>query len=419
MTSLNDQVGKSLDRLQQGLRPYVEERLRHVFADRWEDEVRKTLRRPPQRVRGELHLDSYVLLAVMWYRWNDAFRGVLGQSERSLVSELHAARNRWAHQEGFTTDDAFRAADSVVRLLKAVGADNPLIEAHQVKRDLLRRYFEEEYGISLVEQPSARPIHDANVNATAENTQPLARVPCVNAADLGSAEPIAGEGDSSLEADNAGDGLAPDESGDAEGAWEGGDSPNNKEGEHDEGELNEDDDEVEWENQYHEEDEDEDWEDTDEYEDDDEGDDEEDAAVNGPPSMSDGVSFTFQRVYDCSNTVRYDCPRHSSPMLDRHDFRFYIPRSVFPDRRGPDALVVTLQSASAETAYILKLIGIPFRVCSLAKAMVHSVRYDLPDDARTESLYVPNEVFGDTPPPGSLVVAFEFPKLQAGTMQAL
>ena len=49
--------------------------------------------------------------------WNDVFRRTLGQAERSLVSELRDLRNKWAHQESFSTDDAYRAFDSAGRLL--------------------------------------------------------------------------------------------------------------------------------------------------------------------------------------------------------------------------------------------------------------------------------------------------------------
>ncbi len=71
------------------------------------------------------------------------FRNTLGQAERSLVNELREVRNKWAHQEPFSTDDAYRALDSLVRLLKAVSAP----EAEEVdtqKQELLRVRFEEQ-----------------------------------------------------------------------------------------------------------------------------------------------------------------------------------------------------------------------------------------------------------------------------------
>jgi len=78
-----------------------------------------------------------------------------------LVSELRDVRNRWAHQETFTGDDAYRALDSVERLLTAVSAPEAA-EVAKMKRQLLRQQFDEEVrgekrrvGGSLVEAAAA------------------------------------------------------------------------------------------------------------------------------------------------------------------------------------------------------------------------------------------------------------------------
>ena len=87
--------------------------------------------------------DTQAILAIIWDHWNDVFRNTLGQAERSLVNELREVRNKWAHQEPFSTDDAYRALDSLVRLLKAVSAP----EAEEVdtqRQELLRVRFEEQ-----------------------------------------------------------------------------------------------------------------------------------------------------------------------------------------------------------------------------------------------------------------------------------
>ena len=70
----------------------------------------------------------------MWESWNDVFRLTLGPAERSLVSELRDHRNRWAHQEAFSSDDAYRALDSAGRLLSpAVSA--PTVRRHREDED--------------------------------------------------------------------------------------------------------------------------------------------------------------------------------------------------------------------------------------------------------------------------------------------
>ena len=58
----------------------------------------------------------------MWDSWNDVFRKTLGPRRAVLVQELRDHRNKWAHQEPFSSDDADRALDSMARLLTAVSA---------------------------------------------------------------------------------------------------------------------------------------------------------------------------------------------------------------------------------------------------------------------------------------------------------
>ncbi len=55
--------------------------------------------------------DAAALLKLMWESWNDVFRKTLGPAERSLLSELRDQRNKWAHQQTFSSDDAYRALE--------------------------------------------------------------------------------------------------------------------------------------------------------------------------------------------------------------------------------------------------------------------------------------------------------------------
>jgi predicted AAA+ superfamily ATPase len=53
-------------------------------------------------------------------------------------------RNKWAHQEPFSTDDAYRALDSVQRLLTSVSAADQATEVERQKQELLRIRFEDQ-----------------------------------------------------------------------------------------------------------------------------------------------------------------------------------------------------------------------------------------------------------------------------------
>jgi predicted AAA+ superfamily ATPase len=57
------------------------------------------------------------------------------------VSELRDVRNRWAHQDAFSGDDAYRSLDSMHRLLLAVSAADEAVEVDRMRQDLLRARF--------------------------------------------------------------------------------------------------------------------------------------------------------------------------------------------------------------------------------------------------------------------------------------
>src|SRR5262249_26237245 len=87
--------------------------------------------------------DVAALLKLMWETWNEVFRKTLGPAERSLVGELRGHRNKWAHQEPFSSDDADRALDSTDRLLTAISATEAE-EVRRMKTELRRLIFDEQ-----------------------------------------------------------------------------------------------------------------------------------------------------------------------------------------------------------------------------------------------------------------------------------
>ena len=141
-----ERVGKALDLLKDGLRPYVERELKAQHAQLWFEEARTSLSEMQANLFGtetEPHWDIATLLAVMWNQWQSVFRKTLGHAERSLVSELRDVRNKWAHQQSFSSDDADRALDSMARLLTAVSAPQA-DEVGRMKQELRRLIFDEQ-----------------------------------------------------------------------------------------------------------------------------------------------------------------------------------------------------------------------------------------------------------------------------------
>lgn len=145
--SNHGRVGDALDLLNKGLQPFVERELAAVYKDNWQETVQQTLRDDRGAVKkakqGDVNWDTHNLLTVMWDQWNAVFRNTLGHAERSMVSELRDIRNRWAHQTPFSSDDTYRALDSIGRLLAAVSASEAK-EVEKHKMALLRVRFDEQ-----------------------------------------------------------------------------------------------------------------------------------------------------------------------------------------------------------------------------------------------------------------------------------
>ncbi|MGH7451282.1 MAG: DUF499 domain-containing protein, partial [bacterium] len=117
----------------------------------WADGIESSLRGPSGQdaKRGKstsdedcvAALDVHALLSVMWNQWEMAFQPELGHIGRSHVSELRDVRNRWAHQQPFSVEDAHRALDTMTRLLEMIGAVER-DETAELARELLRQRFE-------------------------------------------------------------------------------------------------------------------------------------------------------------------------------------------------------------------------------------------------------------------------------------
>jgi predicted AAA+ superfamily ATPase len=139
-----ERVGKGLDLLAGGLRPFVERELKSHLGDNWQSSFPDAARGPRTKAQNANLNDPQILLGVMWDKWNAVFREVLGHTERSLVSELRGVRNQWAHHEQFTSNDAIRALDSMERLLTAVSAGDAAAEVGQMRMEVMRVVFDEQ-----------------------------------------------------------------------------------------------------------------------------------------------------------------------------------------------------------------------------------------------------------------------------------
>lgn len=141
----HDRVGKAMELLKAGLGPFVEREIKAAITKNAlsAHQIRGYLDDPLLAKKSMQEWDASALLKLMWETWNDAFRSTLGHAERSLVSEIRNWRNKWAHQEPFSSDDAYRALDSAGRLLTAISASQA-DEMEKSKTELLRARFDEQ-----------------------------------------------------------------------------------------------------------------------------------------------------------------------------------------------------------------------------------------------------------------------------------
>ncbi|MGM4883090.1 DUF499 domain-containing protein [Rhizobium sp. 62_C5_N11_2] len=137
--STRQHVFEGMELLPEGLIPFVEKRLESSLSGHWQVEVVQRVQGLKPNSQGTaIAWDQQGLLKAMMAFWKDAFGTVLGHPERSYVSELLDVRNKLAHNENFTYDDAERALDTMRRLLEAVGAGE-VAEKISASRDTILR----------------------------------------------------------------------------------------------------------------------------------------------------------------------------------------------------------------------------------------------------------------------------------------
>lgn len=185
-TANREQVGRALDLARDGLRPFVERELRR--SQRGLDQVRDALAGTDYADADEPLADIAAIVLVIQRRWLEVFqprlrRTIRGQV-RSHVGEVGSNRNRWAHQEPFSDDDAIRAVDTILRLLREVRAK----EAEQVEPILAELRARANSGVAVPPAPEPEP-EPALPPASAPEPEPEPTPPPASAPEPAEAEP--------------------------------------------------------------------------------------------------------------------------------------------------------------------------------------------------------------------------------------
>lgn len=147
MVSNIDRVGIALDSLAEALEPFIARVLvPHLPAGMTDWTAILAIK---DNVVGKEYLptDPQVQLRVLTeplgalrYPFND----VLSRAEQNLASEVRTVRDSWAHRKPFSPDDAYRALDTMERLLRAIGAIPAADKVKRSRLDVQRSNYAEE-----------------------------------------------------------------------------------------------------------------------------------------------------------------------------------------------------------------------------------------------------------------------------------
>lgn len=140
----HERVTRAMESLRMGLAPFVERELKVALDGGAQlHALSQFIQDPNFKDKRIADWDTAALLRSMVENWNEVFGATLSRADRNVVFELRGHRNRWAHQEQFTSDDVYRVLDSTERLLKAVSAPEST-EIEKAKLELLRLRFDEQ-----------------------------------------------------------------------------------------------------------------------------------------------------------------------------------------------------------------------------------------------------------------------------------
>ncbi len=158
--SNKERVGRGLDVLRGALRPLVEQEMRALLGDSWQDSIPADA--GVRWENDEPVFDTQALLRVVIGGWDGIFSRRYPREVLQLAHEARKTRNRHAHDEPFETDDAFAALHGLQNLLEALGANAQATEeVEKLKMDLLRQKYEEQARREQRKASSA-PIEGSN-----------------------------------------------------------------------------------------------------------------------------------------------------------------------------------------------------------------------------------------------------------------
>lgn len=140
-----DRIGRAFDLLSEGLHDVVDEAMTRKYGsgdwnERWAAEDASRRGGPVRSITKQDVQTQLRAITEQGYH----FKEVLSRPQQSFASELRESRNRWAHNDQFSSDDTARALDTMERLLRAVDSQDSAEEIRRLRLDLQRTVYEEQ-----------------------------------------------------------------------------------------------------------------------------------------------------------------------------------------------------------------------------------------------------------------------------------
>ena len=113
-TTNSERVQRALETVRDGIQDGCSAAWKAKYGDAWAEHVHRQNR---NAIGQPETTDLAWLLKGMISTWQEVWRERMSVAERGYVSEVLDARNKWAHQDQFSTRDTRRTLDTFERLL--------------------------------------------------------------------------------------------------------------------------------------------------------------------------------------------------------------------------------------------------------------------------------------------------------------
>ena len=137
----HERVGKALMEVRDTVRPPLVRIWRARYGPKWLQSVNQRLYHPDRHANPD---DLAFLLKAMDATWNEFFRDLLSRSTRSYLHLLRDARNDWAHNKRFSSEETLRVLDHSEMVLEAFRAEEAAKRVKKLKQGLQRQVYNEE-----------------------------------------------------------------------------------------------------------------------------------------------------------------------------------------------------------------------------------------------------------------------------------